>query len=68
MSEQKDKTPEQVSDEDYKVAPTSADEERLKKYYAGAYNKEQQQQQATGENYQLPTDTKVKEELREGVE
>ncbi|MFL6491360.1 MAG: hypothetical protein ACJ70M_07645 [Nitrososphaera sp.] len=68
MSEQKDKTPEQVSDEDYKVAPTSADEERLKKHHAGAYNKEQQQHQATGENYQLPTDTKVKEELREGVE
>jgi hypothetical protein len=66
MSEQKDKTPEQVSDEDYKVAPTSADEERVKKHHAGAYNKEQQQ--ATGENYQLPTDKKVKEELREGVE
>ncbi|HEY6756712.1 MAG TPA: hypothetical protein VI037_04925 [Nitrososphaera sp.] len=66
MSEQKDKTPEQVSDEDYKVAPTSADEWRLKKYSAGIYNKEQQQ--ATGEDYQLPTDTKVKEELREGVE
>ena len=68
MSEQTDKTPEQVSDEDYKVAPTSADEERLKKHHAGAYSKEQQQQQATGEDYQLPTDTKVKEELREGVE
>jgi chemotaxis methyl-accepting protein methylase len=68
MSEQKDKTPEQVSDEDYKVAPTSADEESLKKHQAGVYKKEQQQQQATGEDYQLPTDTKVKEELREGVE
>jgi hypothetical protein len=67
MSEQKDKTPEQVSDEDYKVAPTSADEGILKKHAAGIYNKEQQQQ-ATGEDYQLPTDTKVKEELREGVE
>ncbi len=66
MSEQKDKTPEQVSDEDYKVAPTSADEERLKKHHAATQNEEQQQ--ATGENYQLPTDTKVKEELREGVE
>jgi hypothetical protein len=65
MSEQKDKTPEQVSDEDYKVAPTSADEGRLKKHAAGNYDKEQQ---ATGEDYQLPTDTKVKEELREGVE
>ena len=30
MSE-KDKTPEQVSDEDYKVAPTSADEKYLNK-------------------------------------
>jgi hypothetical protein len=67
MSEQKDKTPEQVSDEDYKVAPTSADEGRLKKYHAATDNKEEQQQ-ATGENYQIPTDTKVKEELREGVE
>ena len=66
MSEQKDKTPEQVSDEDYKVAPTSADEERLKKHQAATQNKERQQ--ATGENYQLPTDTKVREELREGVE
>jgi hypothetical protein len=66
MSEQEDKTPEQVSDEDYKVAPTSADEERLKKHHAATQSKEQQQ--ATGENYQLPTDTKVKEELKEGVE
>jgi hypothetical protein len=65
MSEQKDKTPEQVSDEDYKVAPTSADKERLKKHHTATQNKEQQ---ATGENYQLPTDTKVKEELKEGVE
>jgi hypothetical protein len=31
MSEGKDKTPEQVSDEDYKVAPTSADEKYLRK-------------------------------------
>lgn len=65
MSEQKDKTPEQVSDEDYKVAPTSADKERLKKHNNATQNKEQQ---ATGENYQLPPDTKVREELREGVE
>jgi hypothetical protein len=67
MSEQNDKTPDQVSDEDYKVAPTSADVERLKKHHAASQN-EEQQQQATGENYQLPTNTKVKEELREGVE
>jgi hypothetical protein len=68
MSEQNDKTPDQVTDEDYKVAPTSADVERLKKHHAASQNEDQQQQQATGENYQLPTDTKVKEELREGVE
>jgi hypothetical protein len=67
MSKQKDKTPEQVSDEDYKVAPTSADEEMLSKQRAPTDKKEQQQ--ATGENYQqLPRETKVKEELREGVE
>ena len=68
MSEQEDKTPEQVSDEDYKVAPTSADKERLKKKHHTATQNKEQQQQATGENYQLPTDTKVKEELKEGVE
>ena len=66
MSEQKDKTPEQVSDEDYKVAPTSADKERLDKQHATIDKKEQQ---TTGKNYQqLPTETDVKEELREGVE
>ena len=65
MSEQNDKTPDQVSDEDYKVAPTSADKERLKKHHTATQNKEQQ---ATGENYQLLPDTKVREELREGVE
>ena len=71
MSEQKDKTPEQVSDEDYKVAPTSADKERLNKQQRTTLDKKQQEQQeqATGENYQqLPTETNVKEELREGVE
>jgi hypothetical protein len=65
MSEQKDKTPDQVSDEDYKVAPTSTDEAILKKYHAATHSKEQQ---ATGENYQIPTDTKEEEEIREGVE
>jgi hypothetical protein len=65
MSEHKDKTPDQVADEDYKVAPTSADEEKVKKLNATADSKEQQ---ATGENYQLGTDTKVEEEMREGVE
>jgi hypothetical protein len=71
MSEQKDKTPEQVSDEDYKVAPTSADKERLNKQQRTLVDKkeQEQQQQATGENYQqLPTEEDVKEELREGVE
>jgi len=43
MSEQKDKTPEQVSDEDYKVAPTSADKERLNKQHARIDKKEQEQ-------------------------
>jgi hypothetical protein len=65
MSEQNDKTPDQVSDEDYKVAPTSADEARVKKYNAATNSKEQQ---TTGENNQLPTDTKVEEEIREEVE
>jgi hypothetical protein len=70
MSDQKDKTPEQVSDEDYKVAPTSADKERLNKQRASTDKKEkEEQEQATGENYQqLPTKTDVKEELREEVE
>ena len=71
MSEQKDKTPEQVSDEDYKVAPTSADKERLNKQQRAITDKkeQQEQEQATGENYQqFPTETNVKEELREGVE
>lgn len=46
MSESKDKTPEQVSDEDYKVAPTSADEKHL--------NKRDTKARVTGENYRLP--------------
>ncbi len=65
MSERKDKTPDQVSDEDYKVAPTSADEARLKKHHIDDHNNEQQ---AAGENYQLPEDKKAEEEIREGVE
>jgi len=46
MNEGNDKTPEQVSDEDYKVAPTSADEKYL--------NKRDTKARITGENYQLP--------------
>jgi len=71
MSEQKDKTPEQVSDEDYKVATTSADKKRLNKQQRATTDKkeQQEQEQAMGENYQqLPTEADVKEELREGVE
>ena len=70
MGEQNDKSPEQVSDEDYKVVPTSADKERLNKQRASTDKKEKEEpEQATGENYQqLPTETDVKEELREGVE
>jgi hypothetical protein len=46
MSEGKDKTPEQVSDEDYKVAPTSADEKYLNKKHTKA--------RVARRNYQLP--------------
>jgi hypothetical protein len=52
MSEGEDKTPEQISDEDYKVAPTSADEKHL--------NKRDTKARVTGENYQL-AEEKVKE-------
>ena len=45
MSERKDKTPEQVPDEDYKVVPTSADEKDL--------NKKDTKARVTGENYRL---------------
>ncbi len=39
MNELKDKTPEQISEEDYKVAPTSADEEKLNKHRDNAEKK-----------------------------
>jgi hypothetical protein len=52
MSEGKDETPEQITDEDYKVAPTSADEKHL--------NKRDTRARVTGENYQLPEE-KVQE-------
>jgi len=45
ISERKDKTPEQVSDENYKVVPNSAGGEHLNKRYGKAG--------VTGENYQL---------------
>lgn len=55
MSEENYKSPEQVSDEDYKVAPTSADKAAQKKVSS-----------QTGENYELTSD--LQEELKEGVE
>lgn len=58
MSEGKDKTPEQITDEDYKVAPTSADEKHL--------NKRDTKARVTGENSR--PEQEVKEELKEGVE
>jgi hypothetical protein len=72
MSENEHKTPEKVSDEDYKVAPTSADKQVV--------NKERVREHQTGENYELPpssateklgeaeTESVINEELEEGVE
>lgn len=48
------KTPEQVSDEDYKIEPTSGDKNTINKLA----NKERKHE-ATGENYQLPSDDKI---------
>jgi hypothetical protein len=42
MSEGKDKTPEQITDEDYKVTPTSADEKYLGKKLRVTKEKTQQ--------------------------
>ena len=69
MSEQKDKTPEQVTDEDYKVAPTSADKERLNKQRAPT-DKKDKRRARTSNRRKLSADshrkTNVKEELRKG--
>jgi hypothetical protein len=62
MSERKEKSVEQVSDEDYKIAPTSADEEIVERKAAGAGKKEL----VSGET--KPSETSVQEELKEGVE
>ena len=62
MSERKEKSLEQVSDEDYKIAPTSADEEIVERNATGAGKKEP----AKGET--MPSEAKVREELKEGVE
>ena len=71
MSEHKDKTPEDLPDEDYKVAPTSSDTKVVDKI---ATSKEGGQ--ATGENYELlrvergkeKKEGMIKEEMKEGVE
>jgi hypothetical protein len=62
MSERKEKSLEQVSDEDYKIAPTSADEEIVERKAAGAGKKEL----VRGET--KPSEASVQEELKEGVE
>ena len=64
MSERKEKSPEQVSDEDYKIGPTSADEEIIK---SGNTSVRKKGNAATGEDYKIPEE-KVREELKEGVE
>jgi len=48
MSERKDKTPGQVSDENYKVAPARADEKHLNKRHESA---------GDTQNYRLPGET-----------
>lgn len=62
MMEQKDKTPEQVSDEDYKIASTSADKEYLKK---DVTTKADMKAEATGENYLFPSKKKIEESSKE---
>ena len=63
MSERKEKSPEQVSDEDYKIGPTSADKELVKRDNTSARKKGDT---ADG-SHEVP-EAKVQEELREGVE
>jgi hypothetical protein len=63
MSERKEKSPEQVSDEDYKIAPTSADKEIVKRDSTWARKKGN----TVDESHEVP-EAKVQEELREGVE
>ena len=62
MMEQKDKTPEQVSDEDYKIAPTSADKEYLEK---DVTTKAVMKAEATCENYLFPSTKKIEESSKE---
>jgi hypothetical protein len=64
VSDGNDKSPEQVSDEDYKVAPTSADAKVVNKASDSASKK---RTKATGENYDLGQ-AELKEELKEGIE
>jgi hypothetical protein len=58
MVEQKDKTTEKISDEDYKVAPTSADKGYMKKVVA---TEVERKAETTGENYLLPSKAKMGE-------
>ncbi len=62
MSERKEKSLEQVSDEDYKIAPTSADEEIVERNANGAEKKEPVKRE------NKPSEASVQEELKEGVE
>ncbi|HKU48398.1 MAG TPA: hypothetical protein VJP79_00485 [Nitrososphaera sp.] len=65
MSERKEKSPEQVSDEDFKVAPTSADRDIVKKESLSTSGN---RDRATGEGHGMPPEGVVQEELKEGVE
>jgi hypothetical protein len=65
MSERKEKSPEQVSDEDFKVAPTSADRDIVKKESLSTSGN---RDRATGEDHDMPPEGVVQEELKEGVE
>lgn len=67
MSERKEKSHEQVSDEDYKVAPTSADRDIMRKESVTAARATKHRTTATRHDYSLP-EASVREELEEGVE
>ena len=67
MSERKEKSPEQVSDEDYKVAPTSADQDIMQTESATTARATKHLTTATRPDFSL-SDASVREELEEGVE
>jgi hypothetical protein len=62
MTESKDKTPEQVSDEDYKVAPTSADEKLIRRK-SGSMAKDN----SAKRNNLVTKEPGIQEELKEGT-